>query len=397
MTSIFDFVKSPISSEKSNDKSNASNFSPIFEEVKKMPEDKEPSRIRSILSAPVKGLLKGLKETEEISPIRMGPISPELGKRIIKEALPTQKKVPEKSLETAGRIGSYLIGPGKIASKAIRGGIATLGSVLSEQFGLPKGAQSAVEIGALLSPTTLKGAQKYISSLYSRAENVLPSNASVNSRNINQKLNSFIRNIKMGGTSPSKSAALTKAKEIKSKAKSGSVKVKELTEFKKTINEARSSLYLDQALDKSGKAAAKRNLDEISSIVDDTLYQYGTQNPQWNELYRAANEGHGAIANSKKVSNWIGKTIKQHPHASGTAIAGALIGHAFSPKSLVITGAGLAGIKSGELIARIAKSKVLREYYKNAIEAALNENQMGFLNNIKKLEKNLISEKEKED
>ncbi len=359
-------------------------------------ESKEPSRLRSILSAAPKGFLKGAKESSE-SPIRTGPISDELGERLIEEVLPTQKKSLEKTLERTGRVGSYLVSPGKAISKLIRGGISVAGGQIAEELGLSKGAQSAVETGGLLTPTTLKGAQKYVNSLYNKAESLLPENVKVGARNLNKNLVSFIDKIKMGGTAPSKTPALTKAKEIRSKISKGQIDVKELTEFKKTINESRSGLYLDQALDKKGKALAKRNLDDISGIVDDALSEYGKKNPQWNKLYRSANEGHGAIANSKKFSNLIGKIIKQNPHASGAAIAATLIGHALSPKSLGIASIGLTGIKSGELIARISKSKVLRKYYQQAMQNAVKENAAGFLNNMKRIENHLLTHKEKEE
>jgi hypothetical protein len=396
MTSIFDFVRQEKVTPASEPISTGSgNTSSIFEAAKQLPEEKPRTRVQSITGAPIKGLLKGLQETYGM--LSTGPIPSRLAERAFEEGIPTENKLPERTLERAGKIGSYLIGPGKLPSKLIRGGLATVGGQLAEELGFGKGVQGTIETAAFLSPTSLKGAQKYVSSLYSEAESLLPANAQTSARNLRNQLGTFITNLRRGGTALSKTAAMTKAKEIRSKIQGGNIDVKELTEFKKSINEARAGLYAEQGLDKKGKALAKRNLDELSKHLDEALTQYGQQNPQWYKPYKMANEGYGAIANSKKVSNWIGKVIKQHPIHSGAALGGALIGHALNPKALAVTGIGYGLIKSGELVSRIVKSKVLRKYYTDAIKSAMKENTPAFLNAMKKLADHFSKEKEDKD
>lgn len=400
MSSIFDFIKE---GKEESSFIPSSNYS-IFEAAKNMPEVKEPTRVESITAAPIKGIIKGASELAQGYQILRDPIAaflgltghvvtPELGEKVTEQVLPTQKKAPERFLERAGKVSTYVAGRGNIIPKIIRGGIATLGGQLAEEFGLPKSAQGAIEIAGLLSPTRLNGAQKFASSLYSEAD-TLSQGGRIPARNLVTNIQNFIAKLSRGGPAVSKNAALNQANAIFPKIRRGNIEIKELTEFKKTINEARSSLYLDQNLDKVGKRTAKRNLDEMSKIIDSALDEYGRRNPQWAKTYRAANEAHGAIANSQKVRNWIGNIIKQHPHATGSALAGALIGHALVPKALIGTVAGGVALKSGEFIARIMKSPVLRQYYQRAIQEAIKENPNGFLNYMAKLEKSLKSEKE---
>lgn len=399
MSSIFEFVKKgsqPKTETKTIPTTNSS-FS-IFQAAKNLPEEREPTRAESLAKAPVKGFLKGLSETAESSPlIARGPVSHEMFQQLTNEVFKTQNKAPERFLERGGKIASYAIGPGKAASKLVRGGLATVGGQLAQELGLSEGTQSAIETAAFLTPSSWKGAQKYVSGLYKKAETFLPEGAEVNARDLKKGVNSFISNLKQGGTALSKAPAMTKAKEISSKIHGGKIDVKEMTGFKKTINEARSGLYAEHALDKKGKRTAKRYLDEVSSLIDKTLSEYGKENPKWYEPYKAANEGFGAIENSKRVSNWIGRIIKEHPHASGGALAGTLIGHLLTPKTALATIGGAGLIKGGELVARIVKSPTLRKYYKELIKSAINENTAPFLNNLRKLSKAFESKKDEEE
>jgi hypothetical protein len=395
MTSIFEFVKqSKQLPSSTSSQIQTQNRSSIFDVAKELPEETEPSRARSLISAPIKGYLKGA-QSSTIPIFPGGPIPPELSERAFEKILLTQQKAPERFLERGGKLAAYVTGPGKGLPKLIRAGIGTVGAQLAEELGLSEGVQTAIETGSLLTPSSLKGAQKYVSSLYNQAES-LAANAKIPAKNLVNQTRSFISNLSRGGPAASKNPAMNQAKSIIDKVKKGQIDVKELTEFKKTINEARGALYSDQALDKNGRKMAKKNLDDISKVVDNALDEYGKINPEWNEIYRSANEAHGAIANSKRVSNFISRTIKQNPHTSGAALAGTLIGHTLSPKTLAVTAGGYGAIKAGEIIARIVKSKTLRKYYTDMIRQASQENVAGFLSKLKKLSENLEKE-DKED
>lgn len=389
MTSTFPSSFQPIESKPEMPKS----FQPMQNEKEIQP---ERTRIQSLTAAPVKGLLKGVQQQTELSMLPRGPIPAELANRAFDEFFPTQDKLSEKLLERTGRVATSLIGGGKgVASRAIRGGLSVLGGQIAEALGGSKETQQLVETGALLSPTVLKGTQKFVSGLYGQADK-LAKGGSVSAKNLASQVRQFIKELEQGGTANSKMPTLKKLKEILSKIKNGKIDVKELTEFKKTINEARAGSYTDPGLDKVGKKLAQRNLNRASKIIDNSLGEYGKSNPEWNKVYGEANEAHGAIQNSKKVSRWISRIFKQHPHASGAAIAGSIIGHIFNPKAAVGVLAGAGALKSGELISRIIKSKVLRKYYADAIKQAVKENTSGFLNAMKKLSDNFSKEKEED-
>jgi hypothetical protein len=396
MSSIFNFVSHGNNSQEHVQSLQEKPLSPIFEEAKKLPEQKEPSRWRSLISAPIKGVLEGAEEFAELFPGLPSGVGSgkKLRKKVFERVLPTQDKPAERYLQKAGKISTYVAGPGKLIPKLIRGAVATLSSQTAKEVGAPGWAQTSLEIGSLLTPTSVRGAQKYISSLYGQAQSLLPEGATTSAKNLGNNIRNFLKSLRMGGTATSKNAAMTKGEEILAKIKKGKIDVKELTEFKKTLNEARSGLYAEKSLDKAGRRSAKRHLDTLSGHIEDSLKEYGKTNPKWYEPYKMANEGHGAIENSKKASRWIGNLIKQHPHVSGATIAGTLIGHALSPVTAAGTAAGYGVLKSWEVLSRIAKSKTLRKYYSDMMKSAVKESAPGFLNNLKKLNNALEKEED---
>lgn len=397
MTSIFDFVKEGKSAPLSIPSESRSNSS-IFEAAKELPVEKEITRTQSITAAPIQGYLKGLQNAYGSG---TGPIPSELANRVFEEVLPTENKAPERLLERGGKIAAYVSGPGALRNKLIRGPAATFGGQLAQEFGFGKDTQEAIETGLLLSPTTWKGAQKYVSSLYGKADSLLPKGAEAEARNLRKGIVTYINDLRMGGMDPSKTASMTKAKEIMSKIQSGKIDVKELTEFKKSINVLRAGLYGEKSLDRKGRASAKRNLDELSSKIDSSLAEYGKENPEWYKPYKEANEGFSGIEKAKRARSWIGGLIKQNPTLASYGILGTIAGNIAAPKTALLTAGGVGLLGIGEFTARLVKSKTLRKYYKDMIKSAIEENKGAFINNLRKLneslDKRFSKEKEEED
>src|SRR3990167_4516734 len=157
MSSIFEFVKEGKKTSAPTTESPQTNSSfSIFDAAKEMPDEKIPSRAKSLVSAPIKGILKGASEIAETSPlIARGPVSHEMFERLTNEILPTLDKPIERYLEKGGKVATMLAGPGKVGPKLIRGGLATIGSQTAKELGLSEGWQTAIELGALATPAKL--------------------------------------------------------------------------------------------------------------------------------------------------------------------------------------------------------------------------------------------------
>lgn len=310
------------------------------------------------------------------------------------EYLKPQNKKEEFSDNIVSDLTSLLVPvKGKIPfAKSL--GIA-IGSNIAEKgaelLGAEEGGQAATKIGStfLLSMINPKGAVKYADDLYKKAKSVLPNKAITPAFELHNDARKMLADLSKGGSADYKTAAQTKLKEIQKKITNGVIPVDELTEFKISVNNARSKLFSDFTIDKSTKAKAKRNLDGVSKILDKTIDQYAKTNPQWGKYYKDANESFSAITQSQKVSKAIGKLIKKNPHLSAVALGAKLF---FVPHSAPALATGYGALKTGELMARIAKSPVLREYYQDAAKAAIKDDSALIIKNLNKLDAGLKKE-----
>lgn len=178
--------------------------------------------------------------------------------------------------------------------------------------------------------------------------------------------------------------SIEKGKEGFPKKLGNHIEVEELESFKRDINEARSGLFDEFKTDKIGRKAAKRNLDTVSKFVDQSLYEYGKQNPEWEAFYRPANEVHGAIASSHRVRNSLKRHAKSLGFPAVLAELGLYHGAGIGP-ALGVTGATAGALGTGEILSRVMKSPTLRKHYNNLIIGALKDDVVVIRENLKKL------------
>lgn len=261
--------------------------------------------------------------------------------------------------------------------------------------------QAYTKMGTMISLDLLNpgGARRYLSSLYDQSERMVPANAVTRARNLQNSVNRLTARLETGGSSPSKTQALTKLNEISETIMNGEIPVRELIEFRKSINEIKTSLKgFDVAMPAGVKRAAVRNLDQVNREVINTLNDYGRFNPEFGQLNRAANEGWAALEQSSKYSNYIEKTTKNivKGHAVKTLFGVGAGVYAF-PKiagAAALTAAPVyTGLKSYEILHQVIRSPTLRRYYANVLYGAATRNASQVASNAKKLDEAL----EKED
>jgi hypothetical protein len=248
--------------------------------------------------------------------------------------------------------------------------------------------------GSLINP---KSAQKLATDLYSNAKAARPIDAKVSAQNLERSVDSLEKQLMKGDPSAtSKRKTLDLIKDLKSKIQNNDIEIEELEQFKRDINEARSGLYENFKTDKVGRKAAKRNLDTVSKFVDNSLKEYGRQNPQWEAFYRPANEVHGAIAQSRRVRNYIERIAKKYGmHAILPALGighfGGIAGITGAAGTAAVGGAALLG---GEIAVKLAKSPTLRKHYMNLINSAVKEDAVAVQRNLELLKKEMDKEKD---
>lgn len=138
----------------SKEESSENDFDTLFEQI----QSKQPSRSESLVSAPIKGLIKG---AAKFSPLpSSGPVPYKLGERLTEKFFPTHKgKAPEEILEFAGEnIPTAFMGEGGLLKKGIQalsGGLAKKGA---KELELPEWAQDIVGAAGMVVPGALQAA-----------------------------------------------------------------------------------------------------------------------------------------------------------------------------------------------------------------------------------------------
>lgn len=121
-------------------------------------ERQKPSKTRSAISAPIKGLIKGLQGLNPLA--APGPISSKLGKKVTEELLPTREE--HSPLERAGQLAPIVaMGPEGLLAKGLQLGAGVLGGEVAKEAGAGETGQALAEAGSMGLPGLAKGvAQK---------------------------------------------------------------------------------------------------------------------------------------------------------------------------------------------------------------------------------------------
>ena len=348
---------------------------------------------------------KGMEFAKEYAPYKLFPSSQDIRKNVTKglfgEKLEPKNEWEAKADEVVSDFAALALPFPGAQFKVIKPALLSLGgNVASEIVGKMGGSEKEktyAKLGTILAGSMInpKAAENLKNDLYKDARAARPADAKVNAGNLSTKSSALEKELMKGDPkAASKTKAVGLLKDLRSKIENKEISVDELEQFKRDINEARSSLYETFKTDKVGRKSAKRNLDSVSKLVDSTLSEYGKQNPQWEAFYRPANEVHGAIAQSKKARDVISRVAKKYGHHAILPILG--LGHyggATAIEGVLGSAAiGAAGLGASEIGSRIWKSPTLRKHYTNLVNSALADDVVLIEENLKKLEKALKEE-----
>lgn len=314
----------------------------------------------------------------------------------------------ERAGEIMQDISSFMV-PGSGQYNLMRNiGIPIAANVVKEGIKLAGGEGDAAKIGTMVALDLAlhrgKGAKSYAGSLFQESKQLVPKGQKINSGKLLEGMTELYQNLKKGGSSPSKSEALTKIKEIGKKSKKGEIEVEELLEFRKSINELLDKAKaFDITIDPKIKAKSIQNLQSVKSKVIGALDEYGKINPEFGKLNRAANEAWAVHENSKKMSQFITKILgKANPVTKiilGSLGSGAGVHLAHSGSLMTaVKGAALVspaiagGNEAFKIMYQITKSPVLAKFYGNILKGAAIGNAEQVSRNAERLEKAMKEE-----
>ena len=142
-------------------------------------------------------------------------------------------------------------------------------------------------------------------------------------------------------------------------------------------------------------------INEVRDVIRDEIMQVGANHPEALQNWQNGVRAWATIHQSRTISNWV-ESIAKGPYgkiAAGAAAPLFGIGSYAAYQAPLVGGAVTAGtaatIKTGQLLYRVWNDPSLREYYWDAINAAMNENSTAFVANYLKLNKKLEKESAK--
>lgn len=280
--------------------------------------------------------------------------------------------------------------------KALSGSI--LGNLAKEGVkGLDYGgkSQAAAKIGTMMAVSMInpKGADKYVDHLYNKAYSNLPKDAVISSERFSKDLINLKEDLKRGLVNvESKKPVLNAIRDVERNIKDGSVKIRDLTEAKKNLNEQRAAKIYDPEF-KGGKKAReslKKNYGKLANAIDRSIEEYGKTNETFFRPYKEAQQGWAGIEQSKRASEFLKRTIKNYKLGSSISTGLAL---KYFPQIGIGSAVGAySGLKSYEMMHRVFMNPTLRKYYMQTLIEASKDNAPGVIKNLKKMNDDLEKE-----
>ena len=313
----------------------------------------------------------------------------------------------EKSDEVLQDIASFMI-PGAGKYNMVRNiGIPVVANLAKEgiKYGGGEKSADAAKIGTMIALDLMNlkggGAKKFAGNLFAESEKLIPEGATLSSPKLQKSFSHLEKSLESGGSRPSTEKALKKVGEIQTKMKDGKIKVKELVDFRKAINEIKSELGgFEIQMPKAIKKKAIANLELVRKEVANGLNEYGSKhNPEFLKLNKAANESYAAYEASDKMARFIKDKAKSAIKNPGIktilGIAGvgshiAIAGKATAVGAVPI----LAGYESYKIFHQVMQSPTLRKFYGNILKGAASGNASQVIKNSKALEKQYEKENE---
>ena len=355
------------------------------------------------------------------------PTSGELQKKSEKATLgytTPRTEHEKKSDEIAADIASFAYTPGGRLFKGSQK--AQFGKKLAQVVGLPiagelakegvghlggeEGAQTAAKVGTMLmldlATSRGGGSKKYINGLWKNVDDMIPAGATADATKLSNGLNTLLADLKQGGTTPRTAAAIQKIEEVLKAIDNGQISSKELTKFRKSINDNIDQLGgFDFNVPKSQRIASIDNLNKVKKEVIESFNEYAAQNnPELAKMWHSANEASAVQGQSNGISNFIRKQFgDKFKSVAGKSLFGLVPAGAYSavvniPATIAAGGiaAGTAtAYQAGKLIYKITNSPTLRQYYKKVLEGATKQNSQQVIQNLTQLDNKLYEEEQK--
>lgn len=295
--------------------------------------------------------------------------------------LEPKEKLAKDTQEAVGTMGEIASFPGSVWSKIM---FPVVGQFMKSFVKGETGSESKGELAKMgtmmgLTIANIGNAPQFARRAYNEAINMIPQGTRI-SASPTIKAFQDLKNqswFKTGRT-VSKGPAMDEITRIENLIQNGTSDAHDLMQARRDINEARKRLGAFNYEPGIDKASARRHLDQVDDAVRSSLESYGkNQNPEWLKSYNRANQAYAVTQRSRQIQDVIQSNPLTKPLQSEAAKTLFHVGGASAilHAPAVLAGAApIAGIAKGtQILNRMIKSPILRNYYtKVLIEAAAN-------------------------
>ena len=251
------------------------------------------------------------------------------------------------------------------------------------------------------------GAEKFVSSLYKNAEDLLAGvkNQTINFSSQRKNLIGLKKTLsKSKAIAPSEKRVLETVDDILKKTSNGTITAEEAQATVRSLNETlQEAVY--SSPDKASKARAKKLFGQVQREFRTAIDDFGSKNPQWHKAYKEANQAFGTLAQSNAITRTMEKVLGRSPKAIDFLKALGVGGGAASytgvasgvPASILAAGTATAAgaYKTGQVLYRVSKSPALRKHYSNLLKASGQENSLAMIRHFDALMKGVEEEQPK--
>ncbi len=284
--------------------------------------------------------------------------------------------------ELSTDIGANLPFPGNWAQKLITPMLGQGTKELFKNQGASEKTADLAKLGIMMSSTiaNIGNAPQMASKAYNQAVNMIPQGTRMSTRYLQQEMNA-IKNLSWfkTGRTTAKGPAMDEIKRIEDAVQHGSMDVHDAMQIRRDINEARNKLGAFNYEPGIDKKAARQYLDQIDDVLRTNLERYGqANNPNWLKNYQTANQAYAVTRRSQQLQDYIhahpvGKALTSNTAKTLFHLGGA---SALAQAPQLIAGAVplAAGAKGMQIINRMMRSPLLRNYYLEVLTQAAAQN-----------------------
>lgn len=287
----------------------------------------------------------------------------------------------------AKTLGGFLKGALGLTGRSIAGTVAQKGiSELGFDDPLSQGLTKFLVMTGPVIPGTRKSLENTMNKDYAIAKKQLPGEIIINPKNMRQQIARIKNDIKKRDFE-GKDIASLRIKEAENLLKSNILKIEDIWQRKKDLNE----MIFESKFPKEAQNATKA----IRNVFNETLQKYGEKNPVFKEHFNRAENLFSGLNNSSKIGEWLNKNINIKALAKNPIVKIGLGQMAYSAlgvkKGLITAGAlGSLGVGTRELFKFkdfLSKSSEARKVYGDILKNSLKENTLAVTRDVKKLNK----------